>query len=998
MKSKGAVKFFAIALAIVCLFQLSFTFVANRIEKKAESFANGDPAKKRRYLDSVSRETAYNIGIKKYSYLEVKERELNLGLDLRGGMHVTLEVAMEKFLKELSGNNQDPTFNQALANAKKVKVTSQRNYIDIFVEELQKLKPNAQLAPYFATLGNKENIKINSTNEQVITYLKRESQSALERTFDILRARVDRFGVVQPNIQPDFNAGRITVEMPGIDDAERARRLLKGSAKLEFYETYTLNEIFPFMQDADKALLAVQEANSATGAADNSNTIGDLAKGAGATDTTATTVDTAAANKTLLGLKTTPDTGNKTAQTAADSARKETPLLSALFNVGQITNEMAGSPTIGWVRIADTGRVNDLLNNPEVKDALPPDTRLLWSAKPLPESDVLELYALKSTGVLGKEAILYGDAITDAVADIDPQTNAYIVSMQMNPQGAAEWARITRNAAAMNPKGHIAIVLDNQVYSAPRVQNEITGGRSQITGNFTAEDSKDLANILKAGKLPVELAVIDEAIVGPSLGEDAIQKGLLSLLVGTLAIAAFMVFYYNRSGWVANLALVANLFFIIGILTSLGAALTLPGMAGIVLTLAMAVDANVLIYERVREELALGKSTKQAIADGFQHALSSIIDGNLTTLLIGIILMAFGSGPIYGFAVVLVIGILTSLFTAILISRLIFEWLLERDTKMTFGNKATNNLFKNINFDFVGKRRYSYWFSGILTVIGIVSLAVNGLNYGVDFEGGRSYVVDFDKPVQTEEVRSILTKTFGESPEVKSFGAEDKVSITTNYKKEGGEEADAEVSNKLMEGLSQLNNPAKIVNSQVVGSTIANDIKNSAFMSIIFGLLAVFLYIVVRFKRWQFAAGATVALAHDVFFVLTLFSLFKDWLPFTSVDQAVVAALLTVVGYSINDTVVVFDRIREFLRGKRETDMFTTVNNALNTTLSRTIITAATVWIAVLILFIFGGPIIRGFSFAMLIGVTVGVYSSIFIATPLALDLQSKEQREKTTF
>ncbi|MGZ5281157.1 MAG: protein translocase subunit SecDF [Bacteroidia bacterium] len=995
MKSKGAVKFFAIALAIVCLFQLSFTFVANRIEKKAESFANGDPVKKRRYLDSVSRETAYNIGIKKYSYLEVKERELNLGLDLRGGMHVTLEVAMEKFLKELSGNNQDPTFNQALANAKRVKVTSQRNYIDIFVEELQKLKPNAQLAAYFATLENKENVKINSTNEQVTDYLKKESQSALERTFDILRARVDRFGVTQPNIQPDFNAGRITVEMPGIDDAERARRLLKGSAKLEFYETYTLNEIFPFMQDADKALLAVQEANSAITTPSANSALGNLAKSAGAAGDTTAKTDTAASRSTLLGIKS--DTGNKTL-TAADSARKETPLLSALFNVGQITNEMAGSPTIGWVKISDTARINKLLNTPEVHDALPPDTRLLWGAKALPESDVLELTALKTTGILGKEAILYGDAITDAVADIDPQSNAYIVSMQMNPQGASEWARITRNAAAMNPKGHIAIVLDNQVYSAPRVQNEISGGRSQITGNFTAEDSKDLANILKAGKLPVELQVIDEAIVGPSLGEEAIQKGLMSLLVGVLAIAAFMVFYYNRSGWVANIALATNLFFIIGILTSLGAALTLPGMAGIVLTLAMAVDANVLIYERVREELALGKNTKQAIADGFQHALSSIIDGNLTTLLIGIILMAFGTGPIYGFAVVLVIGILTSLFTAILISRLIFEWLLERDTKMTFGNKATNNLFKHTNIDFVGKRKYSYIFSGVVTLIGIISLAVNGLNYGVDFEGGRSYVVDFDKPVKTEEVRSILTKTFGESPEVKTFGADDKVSITTNYLKEGGDEADAQVSAKLMEGLTQLNNPAKIVNSQMVGSTIANDIKNSAFMSILFGLLAVFLYIVVRFKRWQFAAGATIALAHDVFFVLTFFSLFKDWLPFTSVDQAVVAALLTVVGYSINDTVVVFDRIREFSRGKRETDMPTTVNAALNTTLSRTIITALTVWLAVLILFIFGGPIIRGFSFAMLIGVTIGVYSSIFIATPLALDLQSKEQRDSTTF
>ncbi|RYD80721.1 MAG: protein translocase subunit SecDF [Sphingobacteriales bacterium] len=998
MKSKGAVKFFAIALAVVCLFQLSFTFIAGRIEKKADNYAQGDPVKKRRYLDSVSRETAFNIGIRKYTYLDVKERELNLGLDLRGGMHVTLEVAMEKFLKELSGNNADPVFNKALANAKQAKVTSQRSFVDIFVDEIQRLKPNAQLAPYFATIGNKENIKINSSNDEVVTYLKKESQSALERTFEILRARVDKFGVTQPNVQPDFTSGRITVEMPGIDDADRVRKLLKGSAKLEFYETYTLAEIFPFMQDADKALLAIQEVDKVTKTGTNNTAANMLTSGttdSTKNDTTAKVDDTIKSSNPLAGITKT----NDTAGAKNDSLGKETPLLSALFPF-QISNDMAQSPTIGWVRISDTARVNKLLNTPEVKDAFPPETKLLWSSKPTQQSDLLELTALKTTGLVGKEAVLYGDAISDANADIDPQSNAYIVSMQMNPQGAADWARITKAAAAMNPKGHIAIVLDDQVYSAPRVQNEITGGRSQITGNFTASESKDLANILKAGKLPVELQVIDEAVVGPSLGQEAINTGLLSLAIGVGAIALFMVLYYNRSGWVANLALFVNLFFIIGILTSLGAALTMPGMAGIVLTLAMAVDANVLIYERIREELALGKNLKMAIADGFQHALPSIIDGNLTTLLIGIILMAFGGrGPIYGFAVVLVIGILTSLFTAILVSRLIFEWLLEKDSKINFGNKTTNNLFKNINYDFVGKRKYAYWFSGITTLIGIISLAVNGLNYGVDFEGGRSYILDFEKPVQTEEVRSVLTKAFGDAPEIKTFGSDDKLSITTNYMKDGGEVADKQVSAKLMEGLGQLNdNPAKIVNTQLVGSTIASDIKNSAFYSILFGLLAVFLYIVVRFKRWQFAAGATIALAHDVFFVLTLFSLFKDWLPFTSVDQAVVAALLTVVGYSINDTVVVFDRIREFLRNNRKSAMVPTVNAALNTTLSRTIITALTVWIAVFILFLVGGPIIRGFSFAMLIGVTVGVYSSIFVATPLALDFQKKSELESSTF
>jgi SecD/SecF fusion protein len=994
MKSKGAVKFFAIALAVVCLFQLSFTFIAGRIEKKADSYANGDPVKKRRYLDSVSRETALNIGIRKYTYLDVKERELNLGLDLRGGMHVTLEVAMEKFLKGLSGNNDDPAFNRALANAKTAKVTSQRNFIDIFVDELQKVKPNAQLAPYFATLENKNNVSIASSNEDVIKYLKNESQSALERTFEILRARVDKFGVTQPNIQPDFNSGRITVEMPGVDDADRVRKLLKSSAKLEFYETYTLAEIFPFMQDADKALLALQEVNETkTG---NKNAANELMTGADTTKT-ASSIDSTKSSNPLANI-TSKDTGKNSAQSKMDSARKETPLLSALFPF-QITNDMASSPTIGWVRIADTARVNKLLNTPEVRDAFPPETKLLWGAKPAQGSDLIELTALKTTGIQGKEAVLYGDAITDANQDVDPQTNSYVVSMQMNPQGASEWAKITKAAANMNPKGHIAIVLDNQIYSAPRVQNEISGGRSQITGNFTVKEAQDLANILKAGKLPVELQVIDEAVVGPSLGQEAINKGLASLLIGVIAITLFMVLYYNRSGWVANFALLINLFFIIGILTSLGAALTLPGMAGIVLTLAMAVDANVLIYERIREELSHGKNIKQAIAEGFKHALPSIIDGNLTTLLIGIILMAFGSGPIYGIAVVLVIGLLTSLFTSILISRVVFEWLLDKDSKVNFGNSVTNNLFKNINFDFVGKRKYSYWFSGITILIGIISLATNGLNYGVDFEGGRSYVVDFAKPVQTEEVRSILTKTFGDAPEIKTFGSDDKLNITTNYKKDASNDAgDAEVRNKLMEGLSQLkDNPSEIVNSQSVGSTVASDIRNSAFLSIVFGLLGVFLYIVVRFKRWQFAAGATIALAHDVFFVLSLFSIFKDVLPFSNVDQAVLAALLTIVGYSINDTVVVFDRIRENLQSHRKMPMIPTVNDAINTTLSRTIITSLTVFIAVLILFLFGGPIIRGFSFAMMVGIVLGTYSSIFVATPLAIDFQKKSELESTT-
>ena len=683
-----------------------------------------------------------------------------------------------------------------------------------------------------------------------------------------------------------------------------------------------------------------------------------------------------------------------TAKAKAKDKRREHPLTDMMFGI--LARGGAGvmdRPTVAIVPRADTAKVNHLLKMAVVKENLPKDIIFMWGAKGEGEGNVLfDLYALKSTGLPGKDAVLTGEVVIDANKDIDHQTNGYEVNMQMNQEGAAEWARIT----LANKNKAIAIVLDSQVYSAPNVMNQITGGRSNITGNFSAQDAGDLANILKAGKLPVGLEIIQEAIVGPTMGADAIQKGLFSLIVGLISILIFMVIYYNKSGWVANVALFVNLFFIAGILASLGAALTIPGMAGILLTLATAVDANVLIYERIRDELAEGKGLKLAISEGFKHAMSSIIDANVVSLLIGIILLTFGTGPVYGFAVVLVIGILTSLFTSILVTRLIFEWLLGRDSHISFGGAIANKLLRGINYDFVGKRRIFYVVSGVIIGIGIISLFVQGLNYGVDFKGGYSYVVTFHKQPPVPEIRTNLTKVFGNVPEVKTYSNDTTLNIITDYKvTETGDSVGAQVKATLLKGLATIGkdyNP-RVIGEQKVGSTIASDIKRSAFTSILFSLLVIFLYIIIRFKSWQFALGATVAMAHDALFVLTIFSLFKDIMPFSlDVDQAIIAAILTVMVYSMNDTVVVFDRIREYLNNNKKSPMIPTINDAINKTLSRTVITSFTIFLVVLILFLFGGQVIKGFAFAMLVGVIIGTYSSIFVATPIVVDLTKQKE------
>lgn len=973
MKLKGAVKFFAIALSIVCLFQLSFTFIANRLDSSAERYANGKVDKKRHYIDSISRQTVFSIPlIRKYNYLDIKERELNLGLDLRGGMHVTLEVELNKLLRELSDNDDNVTFNKALAKATVQQVTSQRNFIDIFYDDIKEINPNFKLSSVFAKEKNSENVKFGTSNEDVIKFLKEQSNSAIERTYNILRSRIDKFGVTQPNIQLDENAGRIMVELPGVDDEVRVRKLLQASAKLEFYETYSLNFLSSkgYLKDADDAYYRALKAEKVV--SEDSTTKNLLAGGGSDSTKKDSTSDT---GKLAGGKK------NVSKKDSSDQ-----PLIRALF----VTNPGDGtSPVMGIVRVADTAKVNRILARPEVKDKFPSDLIMMWSI-PVKESEIINLIALKASS--GEEpAVLTGEVVTDARQDVNPQSQSYVVSMRMNPEGADKWAAITKR----NIGNAVAIVLDGNVQSYPRVNGEIPNGSSEISGSFTANEAKDLANVLKAGKLPVSVKIIEEAAVGASLGQEAISKGLLSLLVGLICIVVFMILYYNRSGWVANFALIINLFFIVGVLASLGAALTLPGMAGIVLTLAMAVDANVLIYERVRDEMLLGKNLRMAIAEGFKHAMSSIIDANICTLLIGIILLSFGSGPIYGFAVVLVIGILTSLFTAILITRLIFDWMLEKDKTVNFGNAKTMNLFRHFDYDFVGKRKIFYGISGTIIVIGIVSMFVQGLNYGVDFKGGYDYVVSFDKSVEASNIQSILTPAFKNSaPEVKSYGSDNKLNIVTDFMVNSTSDSAADIVSKTMvSALTAKGYKVTIESSQKVGSTVASDIKNSAFNSIFFSLFVIFIYIVIRFKRWQFALGATVALAHDIFFVITIFSIFKDIMPFSlNVDQAIVAALLTIAGYSMNDTVVVFDRIREYLNNNKKGELEHTINDAINKTLSRTLITSFTIFIVVLILFIFGGQVIKGFSFALLIGILIGTYSSIFVATPIVIDFNRKKK------
>ena len=985
MQNKSFISLFAIVFAVVCLYQLSFTWIAKGVEKDAVEYSNGDELKEKAYLDSISSEPIYNIGVKNYTYNECKSREINLGLDLKGGMNVTLEVSVVDVIRAMSNYNKDESFNAAISFAVDKQLDSQDDFVTLFAQSFTELNPEGKLASIFYTPELKDKINSTSTNDEVMGVIRTEVEDAIDRSFNILRSRIDRFGVSQPNIQRLEGSGRILVELPGVKDPERVRKLLQGTAQLEFWETYENAEILGAIDQINTYLKSQVELE---------DTIVDSEEIAENTDVE----EDFNSDLSIDELSTNSEASSDSAAMSAEQFSRENPLYAVLFpNLNQ-SNQPNEGPVCGISSVKDTAAVNAFLKMDEVKDILPRDVRFSWTVKPYdPEGKFVQLVALRVTSRDGKAA-MEGDVVTDARTDFGQFNGSPEVSMAMNAEGARMWKRLT----ADNIGKSVAIVLDDYVYSFPTVQSEISGGRSQITGNFTINEANDLSNILKSGKLPAPARIIEEAIVGPSLGQEAIDSGLRSFIIALSIVLLYMMFYYSFAGLVSNIALLANLFFVFGVLSSLGAVLTLPGIAGIVLTIGMSVDANVLIYERIREELLNGKGLKLAVSDGYKNAYSSIIDANVTTLLTGIILYIFGSGPIKGFATTLVIGILTSLFSAIFLTRLIFQWRLEKKGVASFDNSITRGAFKNTAIDFIGKRKVFYGVSALIILIGIGSLATKKLNYGVDFKGGRTFVVRFDEPVDNDAVRNSLADYFVDEsglkmfPEVKTFGDNNQVKITTKYLIDSKElSADAIVSGKLDDGLASIG-AYEVMSSQKVGPTIADDIKVSALWSIMFSLLVIFLYILLRFRKWQFSLGAVAAVFHDVLIVLSIFSLFYGVLPFSlEIDQAFIAALLTIIGYSLNDTVVVFDRIREHMNLYKKKEFNSLVNNALNSTLSRTVNTSLTTFFVLLVIFLFGGEVIRGFMFALMVGVIVGTYSSLFVASPIMVDTIKKTEEDK---
>ncbi len=1015
MQGKGVVKFFAILLAVVCLYQLSFTWVTHNVKEKAQEYAKGDQVKYTLYLDSMSTIPVYPILGHTYAYCA--NNALALGLDLEGGMSVTMQISLTELVQRLSDKNPDVAFNQAIANAEKDTKTSQKDFITLFVEEYEKLNPNGKLAAIFSTKDNQEHIKFNSSNAEVETWLKDQAQTAVKQTYTVLNTRIDQFGVTSPNIQLQSGTNRILIELPGVKDEERVRKLLQGSAKLEFYKTFQNGdqqgrpgEGFMVLENVNKIIASTKTTDTTK---KSGNTVAALLK----KDTVTAAKgkanplikkDTAASPKNNLSLlsKVQKTAGKDTsAALGKDKFAQQNPLFSIL-QPAIYQDQSSGQqrfnpgPVVGYADIKDTAKVNSYLHNPAVQSVIPHNMKFLWGVKPselIKKGKYFELYAIKLDGV-DNGPVLAGDVITDARPETNERGQPDVV-MNMNSAGAQKWATVTREAAN-DPAGRqaIAIVLDDNVYSAPTVDGEIPGGTSSISGNFKIEDTQDLANVLKAGRLPARAVIVDESVVGPSLGQAAINASLLSELIGLLVVLVFMVSYYNRAGTVAVVAVIVNMFFLMGVLTGLHAVLTVPGVAGIVLTLGIAVDANVLIYERVREEMNLGKSLRIAINDGFKHALSSILDANISTFLTGLILFVFGSGPIKGFATTLMIGIVTSLFCSLLISRLIFEWMLSKGWDIKFSNPWSSHTFKNANYAFVKNRFKFYIFSGLFILAGLISMATRGFNYGVDFEGGRTYVVSFpNKSVNDVDIHNAVDKTLGRGTEVKTYG--NNYSITTNYLiDDTSQNAEDKVQDILVSSLNQGDKThiqkSDIQSHHKVSATIADELKKSAIWTVVFAILIISGYILIRFRKWQFSLGAMVATAHDALMVLSFFTLFKDVLPFSlDIDQAFIAAILTVIGYSINDTVVVFDRIREFLNlhHAKTDDPKEVINHAINNTLSRTIITALTVLFVLIVLFIFGGDAIKGFSFALLVGVCFGTYSSICIATPVIIDFGKKD-------
>ena len=984
--SKGLIKFLVIVVSLACLYSLSFTFVTRKVEKDAAAYANGDLAKEKAYLDSMASEVIYNLGIAKFTYREAKANELALGLDLKGGMNVTMEISLDELITNLANKPKDANFNKALATAIAKSKTTNTSLIDLFLNEYKATGAATPIASFFATTDNAAEIQAGSSEADVKRFLNKEADNAIQNSYKVLRTRIDKFGVASPNIQIQQGTNRILIELPGINDEERVRKLLQGSAKLEFYETFNNADVYQLMDNINRTLATTLKADKPAAVA------------ATPVDTTAATnnaADTTKKEDNLLSkLGANKNAADSNATNAADLTAGN-PLFSILQpNVGQGPSgqmELGPGAVVGYANLKDTARVNAYLARPEVKSIIPGNMRLLWAVKPESLSktkDILSLYAIRTVGTDNGPAMT-GDVITNARDEFDPQTNKPIVSMAMNAQGAREWQRVT--AAAAQGRYSVAIVLDGVVYSAPGVEKEIAGGNSTISGNFTIEDTKDLANVLKAGRLPTTAKIVEEAIVGPSLGQVAIDSGVNSAVIGIIVVMAFMIAYYNRAGIAANIAVIFNVFFLMGVLASLNAVLTLPGIAGIVLTMGTAVDANVLIYERMREEMALGKSMRKVVEDGYKHAMPSILDSQITTFLVGLILFFTGSGPIQGFATTLMIGIITSLFTAIFITRLIFEYMLKKDIKITVSFPWSNHTMKNANFAFIKKRKVAYLISLVAVVISLGAIAVKGFSYGVDFQGGRTYTVKYENPVAAEAVRENLDNVFGTTTEVKTFGTDNQLRVTTSYHiEETSDAADKEVLAKLNEGLSKVQGKYEILSQQKVGPTIASDIRDRAIYASILSIIVIAAYILVRFHKWQYSAGAAIATIHDAIILLGLFSILDGIVPFSlDIDQHFVAAILTVLGYSVNDTVVVFDRLREYLKkpDAHKEEIGTTINKAINSTLSRTVITSLTVIFVLAVLFVFGGEVIRGFSFAILVGIVVATYSSIFLAAPAIYDL-----------
>ena len=997
MQNKGFVKVFAVLLTLVCMFYLSFSFVTRHYNSKAAEYAGGDPVKESSYLDSLSTQKVW-LG---YTLKQCREMEISLGLDLKGGMNVVLELNVADVIRSLSNNNQDENFNKALDLAYAHQATSQKDFIDLFAEEYKKLDNGARLSAIFSTFELKDKITPQSSDAQVIAVLKEELKSAIDNSFNVLRTRIDRFGVVSPNIQRLETAGRILVELPGVKEPERVRKLLQGSANLEFWETYNLPEIYQQLVAADNMLATILKSYD-TAAVGSDTTAIEATEEVVADNAAAETTNDADSLLAKIG----EDKPEAQAAKSMEEFAKQHPLF-AVLQINQYNGQLAPGPVVGIADKKDIAKINEYLNMKQVKDILPRNLSLKWGVKAIDEKEqYFYLYAIKMTNRDGTPA-LGGDVVTDANADFVQQAgrSEQQVSMTMNAEGAKAWARLTKE----NIGKAVAIVLDDMVYSAPNVQVEITGGRSQITGHFTPEEAKDLANVLKSGKMAASVHIVQEDVVGPSLGQEAINSGVISFVLALILLMFYMCAFYGvLPGLIADGALVLNIFFTMGILASFQAVLTLPGIAGMVLTLGMAVDANVLIYERTKEELRAGKSLNKAIADGYSNAFSAIFDSNLTSIITGVVLFYFGTGPIRGFATTMIIGLFASFLTAVFLTRIVYEALLAKDKlkNVTFTTSITKDLLTNPKINFLAARKVGYLIPAGIIVLGAISMSTIGLNNGIDFTGGRNYVIRFAQDVKTDEVRNLLDAQLDGSVSVIQIGTPDQVRVSTNYKIEDNDPTvDQEIENKLFEGVKSLLPEGTtlaqftdqyIQSSQKVGPSMADDIKNAAFLAVVFAMFCMAAYILLRFRDISFSVGAFASVAVTTLCIISFYTLLWKVLPFSmEVDQTFIAAILTIIGYSINDTVVVFDRIRETIGLYPKRDRYQVINDALNSTLSRTFNTSLTTLVVVLCIFILGGATIRSFTFAILLGIIIGTYSTLFVATPIAYELQKKKINKK---